>query len=191
MSHPYSCFVALQYFFIASRESEKVRKGRKRSLFLFCIGGNRITATVKSSYRLFCEVLGKKEVPIALAVTHLEREAVMEDWQRNGKSLDKNGIHSTGHACITTLDTIRFPFHDHNADNGIHARLLALLALSSLEHHPRLKGRREDVQHRVVLYDARPCFGGTLYFRCSGYDTMRLYRSICNSAVFRTMERVY
>ena len=121
MSHSYSCFVALQYFFIASRESEKVRKGRKRSLLQLCIGGNRTTATVKSNYRLFCEVLGKKEVPIALAVTHLEREAVMEDWRRNGKSLDKNGIHSTGHACITTLDTTRFPFHDHNADNGIHS----------------------------------------------------------------------
>ena len=75
------------------------------SLFLFCIRGNRITATAQSNYRLFYEVLGKKEVPIALAVTHLEREAVMEDWwQRNGKTLDKNGIHSTGHACITTLD---------------------------------------------------------------------------------------
>jgi hypothetical protein len=38
-------------------------------------------------------------------VTHLEREADMEDWwQRNGKTLDRNGIHSAGHACITTLD---------------------------------------------------------------------------------------
>ena len=75
------------------------------SLFLFCIRGNRITATTQSNYRLFYEVLGKKEVPIALAVTHLEREADMEDWwQRNGKTLERNGIHSAGHACITTLD---------------------------------------------------------------------------------------
>ena len=75
------------------------------SLFLFCIRGNRITATTQSNYRLFYEVLGKKEVPIALAVTHLEREPDMEEWwQRNGKTLEKNGIHSAGHACITTLD---------------------------------------------------------------------------------------
>ena len=44
-------------------------------------------------------------MPIVLAVTHSEREADMEDWwQRNGKTLDKNGIHSAGHARITTLD---------------------------------------------------------------------------------------
>lgn len=76
------------------------------SLFLFCIRGNRITATTQSNYRLFYEVLGKKEVPIALAVTHLEREVDMEDWwQRNGKTLEKNGIQSGGHACITTLES--------------------------------------------------------------------------------------
>lgn len=75
------------------------------SLFLFCIRGNRITATTQSNYRLFYEVLGKKEVPIALAVTHLEREADMEEWwQRNGKTLEKNGILSAGHACITALE---------------------------------------------------------------------------------------
>lgn len=75
------------------------------SLFLFCMRGNRITATTQSNYRLFYEVLGKKEVPIALAVTHLEREPDMEDWwHRNGRTLEKNGIHSAGHACITTLE---------------------------------------------------------------------------------------
>ncbi|KAF8547269.1 hypothetical protein OG21DRAFT_1388765, partial [Imleria badia] len=75
------------------------------SLFLFCIRGNRVTATTQSNYRLFYEVLGKKEVPIALAVTHLEREPDMEEWwQRNGKTLEKSGIHSAAHACITTLD---------------------------------------------------------------------------------------
>ncbi|KIJ19190.1 hypothetical protein PAXINDRAFT_52964, partial [Paxillus involutus ATCC 200175] len=50
------------------------------SLFLFCMRGNRITATTQSNYRLFYEVLGKKEVPVALAITHLERERVMEEW---------------------------------------------------------------------------------------------------------------
>ena len=75
------------------------------SLFLFCIRGSRVTTTMQSNYRLFCEVLGKKQVPIALAITHLERELVMEDWwQRNTKTLEKNGIFVGGHACITTLE---------------------------------------------------------------------------------------
>ncbi|KAF8836097.1 hypothetical protein BDN67DRAFT_363658 [Paxillus ammoniavirescens] len=75
------------------------------SLFLFCMRGNRITATAQSNYRLFYEVLGKKEVPIALAITHLEREIDMEHWwSRNSKALEKNGLFSAGHACITTLE---------------------------------------------------------------------------------------
>ena len=75
------------------------------SLFLFCVRGNRITATTQSNYRLFYEVLGKKEVPIAFAVTHLEREMDMEQWWvRNSQLLEKNSMLSAGHACITTLD---------------------------------------------------------------------------------------
>ncbi|KIK72569.1 hypothetical protein PAXRUDRAFT_180431, partial [Paxillus rubicundulus Ve08.2h10] len=70
----------------------------------FCMRGNRITATTQSNYRLFYEILGKREVPIALAITHLEREPVMEHWwSRNVKTLERNGILSAGHACITTL----------------------------------------------------------------------------------------
>ncbi|KAF9233499.1 hypothetical protein BU15DRAFT_53817, partial [Melanogaster broomeanus] len=75
------------------------------SLFLFCIRGNRVTATTQSNYRLFYEVLGKKQVPIALAITHLERETEMEEWwNRNVKKLEKSGIVVAGHACLTTLE---------------------------------------------------------------------------------------
>ncbi|KAF9236320.1 hypothetical protein BU15DRAFT_64050 [Melanogaster broomeanus] len=75
------------------------------SLFLFCIRGNRVTATTQSNYRLFYEVLGKKQVPIALAITHLERETEMEDWwDRNVKKLEKSSIVVAGHACLTTLE---------------------------------------------------------------------------------------
>ncbi|KIJ57538.1 hypothetical protein HYDPIDRAFT_104112 [Hydnomerulius pinastri MD-312] len=76
------------------------------SLLLFCIRGNRITATTQSNYRLFFEVLGKKEVPIALAITHLEREAgEMEHWwPRNVKTLEKYGIISGGHVCLTCVE---------------------------------------------------------------------------------------
>jgi predicted GTPase len=83
------------------------------SLFLFCMRGNRITATAQSNYRLFYEVLGKKEVPVALAITHLEREVIMENWwSRNVKMLDRNGIYSAGHACITTLEAHHQKYHE-------------------------------------------------------------------------------
>jgi len=72
------------------------------SLLLFCIRGNRVTATTQSNYRLFYEILGKKEVPVALVITHLEREQHMEDWwPRNEKLLERYGILSAGHACVT------------------------------------------------------------------------------------------
>ena len=76
------------------------------SLFLFCMRGNRITATTKRNYRLFYEVLGKKKVPIAFVVTQLERQAgEMEDWWRqNSKTLKKEGMVSAEHACITALE---------------------------------------------------------------------------------------
>lgn len=75
-------------------------------LLLFCIRGNRVTATTQSNYRLFHEVLCRSKVPIALAITHLEREPDMDAWwTRNLASLEKYGIKSAGHACVTGLPT--------------------------------------------------------------------------------------
>lgn len=75
-------------------------------LLLFCIRGNRVTATTQSNYRLFYEVLCRSQVPIAVVVTHLEREADMEKWwDRNVESLEKYGIKAAAHACVTGLPT--------------------------------------------------------------------------------------
>ncbi|KAG9316422.1 P-loop containing nucleoside triphosphate hydrolase protein [Chiua virens] len=75
-------------------------------LLLFCIRGNRVTATTQSNYRLFYEVLCRSKVPIALVITHLERETSMEGWwDRNAESLERYGIKAAGHACVTGLPT--------------------------------------------------------------------------------------
>ncbi|KIJ09165.1 hypothetical protein PAXINDRAFT_87861, partial [Paxillus involutus ATCC 200175] len=51
------------------------------SLFLFCMRGNRVTVTTaQSNYALFHGVLGKKEDPIAFAISHVEKETEMEHW---------------------------------------------------------------------------------------------------------------
>ncbi|KAJ8593075.1 hypothetical protein M405DRAFT_631092 [Rhizopogon salebrosus TDB-379] len=77
------------------------------SLLLFCIRGGRVTATMQSNYRLFFEFLCQEKVPLVLVVTNLEREERMEDWYtRNVGHLEKYGIHSVGHACITAATTI-------------------------------------------------------------------------------------
>ncbi|KAI5983713.1 P-loop containing nucleoside triphosphate hydrolase protein, partial [Pisolithus albus] len=49
-------------------------------LLLFCIRGNKVTATALSNYGFFYEVLCNKQVPVALVITHVEREYRMEDW---------------------------------------------------------------------------------------------------------------
>ncbi|KAF9222624.1 hypothetical protein BS17DRAFT_818427 [Gyrodon lividus] len=73
-------------------------------LLLFCMRGGRITATVQSNYRLFCEFLCNKKVPVALVFTGLEREVDMENWwTRNESHIRRYGIHSVSHACITAV----------------------------------------------------------------------------------------
>ncbi|KAN0084084.1 P-loop containing nucleoside triphosphate hydrolase protein [Tylopilus felleus] len=75
-------------------------------LLIFCIRGNRVSATEQSNYRLFYEALCRSSVPIALVITHLEREINMESWwERNRESLEKYGIKYAGHACVTGLPT--------------------------------------------------------------------------------------
>ncbi|KIJ10289.1 hypothetical protein PAXINDRAFT_34755, partial [Paxillus involutus ATCC 200175] len=73
-------------------------------LLLFCMRRGRITATVQTNYQLCCEFLCRKQVPVALVLTGLEREARMEDWwERNGSTVEKYGIQSIGHVCITAV----------------------------------------------------------------------------------------
>jgi len=73
-------------------------------LLLLCISGNRIRATALSNYRLFYEALCNKKVPVALVITHLERERLMENWwERNEARILGYGIRSVGHACVTGL----------------------------------------------------------------------------------------
>jgi len=79
-----------------------LRKNGGINLLLFCIRGGRVTPTMKSNYRLFFEFLCEEKVPLALVITHLEREKNMEDWYtRNTNHLKTHNIISVGHACIT------------------------------------------------------------------------------------------
>ena len=73
-------------------------------LLVFCIRGGRITAAVQRNYRLFFDVLCGGAVPLAIIVTNLEQEDVMEDWwDRNVASFEHYKICPVAHACITAL----------------------------------------------------------------------------------------
>ncbi|KIM65688.1 hypothetical protein SCLCIDRAFT_112347 [Scleroderma citrinum Foug A] len=79
-------------------------------LLLFCIRGTKLNATMQSNYRLFYEVLCGQQVPIALLITHLEGEEVMEEWwNRNKDNVAKYGIKCAAHACVTGLSDNKGP----------------------------------------------------------------------------------
>ncbi|KAF8137376.1 hypothetical protein EV363DRAFT_1394927 [Boletus edulis] len=73
-------------------------------LLLLCMRRSRLTATTQNNYRLFSEVAFQKRVPIALVVTGLEGEVDMEDWwTKNKADMERYGLKSNGHACVTTV----------------------------------------------------------------------------------------
>ena len=97
-------------------------------LLVLCHREGRITATTRSNYRLFYEVLCESNVPIALAITFLERHARMEDWwEQNVGVFEKHEMKAAGHACVTGLSghsksqESRLAIEDmlgHHDDNG-------------------------------------------------------------------------
>ncbi|KAF8441398.1 P-loop containing nucleoside triphosphate hydrolase protein [Boletus edulis BED1] len=73
------------------------------NLLLFCMKGGRINITTQQTYYLFAEVFCNRQVPVVIAVTHLEDYACMEQWwNENEGAIKEYGFRSHGHACITT-----------------------------------------------------------------------------------------
>jgi len=73
------------------------------SLLVFCMAGGRISRTVQETYRLFVEVFCNYQVPVVIAVTHMESCNSMEKWwDDNERHIKQYGLKSSGHACITT-----------------------------------------------------------------------------------------
>jgi predicted GTPase len=74
-------------------------------LLLFCMRAGRLTATLRSNYRLFYEFLCEKKIPIVIAITYLENEVGEMDawWQRNKDTFRDQEFHVAGHACITAI----------------------------------------------------------------------------------------
>ncbi|KAI6129446.1 hypothetical protein EDD16DRAFT_1545620 [Pisolithus croceorrhizus] len=108
---------------------KRLREAGGVDLLLFCIRANRVTMTTQSNYRLFYEVLCGQQVPIALVITHLEREVDMEDWwTRNHKSIEKYGIKCAGHACRARTGSM-----------GNHRRQSLACCNSTMDHGSGLK----------------------------------------------------
>jgi predicted GTPase len=72
------------------------------SLLVYVIRAPRISAVVQQNYRMFCNIICDKQVPIVIVVTGLELENDMDSWwQKNRVVFDANGMSFAGFACIT------------------------------------------------------------------------------------------
>lgn len=114
-------------------------------LLVFCVRAPRITATSQANYRLFYEALCKSQVPIALAMTHLEQEEDMEDWwTRNADRLEQLGLKFAAHVCVTGL-----PTHDKYQESR--RRVWDLLQAHC--------GERFTMPSEAWLFESLPLFG--------------------------------
>ena len=95
-------------FLQAIKKAHKLIEALNRAggvdLLLFCIRGGRINEAQLSNYKLFQEYLCEKKVPVAIIVTHLENEDVMDAWwQENKEDVGNLKIDCIAHACITAI----------------------------------------------------------------------------------------
>ncbi|OAX42325.1 hypothetical protein K503DRAFT_790238 [Rhizopogon vinicolor AM-OR11-026] len=78
------------------------------NLLMFCMsaaaGAQKINNAVHQNWKIFSEILCKKQVPSVLVVTGLEQEENMDEWWWNNRRLfEDQGIRPDGTACITTI----------------------------------------------------------------------------------------
>ncbi|KAG2064361.1 hypothetical protein BDR04DRAFT_971985, partial [Suillus decipiens] len=74
------------------------------SLLVYCMRSATAPCTVFQAYNTFYSDICRKKVQIVVVVTGLENQPVMESWwDTKGKELESQGMHFTGHACVTAL----------------------------------------------------------------------------------------
>jgi hypothetical protein len=85
-------------------------------LLLYCIKAGRIPLTSVTSYKLFYEFSFEEKIPVALIVTHLEREDPMDDWYMQNKgSFECHAVKCVDHACITTAANLDPKYKKYDA----------------------------------------------------------------------------
>ncbi|OAX37961.1 hypothetical protein K503DRAFT_201525 [Rhizopogon vinicolor AM-OR11-026] len=72
------------------------------NLLVFCMRGPRIKKATHENWKVFHEIICKKEVPMVLVVTGLENEENMDEWWwTNRGTFEEQGIRPDATACIT------------------------------------------------------------------------------------------
>lgn len=136
------------------------------SLLVFCIRAPRINDAAHKNWKLFREVICRKEVPIVVVVTHLENEEPMDDWwQKNEKrfreyEMNPCSEHGSGVACVTAskgkLRKGRHAFQDEYEESQ--SKVRELIVQNHL-HNPRKLNPVEWFQTIVEESTKTDCWG--------------------------------
>lgn len=74
------------------------------SLLMFCIRGPRIKDATHQNWKIFHDIICKKEIPTVLVVTGLENEEDLNEWWWNNRgTFEDQDIHPDDTACITAI----------------------------------------------------------------------------------------
>lgn len=74
------------------------------SLLVFVMRAPRITTIAQLNYKVLCDIICQKEVPIVIVITGLELESDRDGWwHRNRGAFDQYEMFFQGSACITTI----------------------------------------------------------------------------------------
>ncbi|OAX34840.1 hypothetical protein K503DRAFT_697965, partial [Rhizopogon vinicolor AM-OR11-026] len=72
------------------------------NLLMFCVRGPRIKNATHQNWKIFDEILCKKQIPTVLVVTGLEHEENLDDWWwKNKGTFEHQDIRPDDTACIT------------------------------------------------------------------------------------------
>lgn len=140
----------------AIEEAQKLVRSLRNAggvdLLLFCVKAGRCTASMQRNYHLFSEILCDNRVPLALVITHLENEEVMESWwERNENAFERYGIDAIAHACVTAL-----PAH---VTMYAEKRVQSQLALQKLLHdalRPHNPPYIQAIRNRLLILFEKP-----------------------------------
>ncbi|KAG5641113.1 hypothetical protein DXG03_005976 [Asterophora parasitica] len=138
------------------------------NLLVFCMRGPRIKEAAHKNWRLFYEIICRRQVPIILAVTGLEQETDMDGWWvRNKGAFQRYEMYPHGVACITAMRGKLLKSGAHRLDDEYAESTLKMQTLinsTCLEHAWKvspLEWLRDIV---TVSYESRFC-GDTIEHR--------------------------
>ncbi|KIJ63798.1 hypothetical protein HYDPIDRAFT_155331 [Hydnomerulius pinastri MD-312] len=122
------------------------------ALLVFCMQGGRVTRSMQHAYTFFVNVLCNDRVPVAVIATKLETEEDMDGWwEENKELLDRYGVASNGHACITATTGYKGCYQERYDQSRVKVHKL-LLELSAGDPY---KEPKENWVTRLVLHMRR------------------------------------